>query len=539
MSELRDRFRTLERVQTPDLRDDILLRARAAPQGSPRSRAATAAVALLLSATTLAFLTLAFREREPLPPAANWTEIEAIVEGVRLSWPSSWTLVQLSERSPDEHRWPMFQLTNFDPGLEADSLCPFSQELPDDGVALYIQRDFDPIAESYEKWPVEVDPDAITDVGCDRRTTAAWSVGDSLFQASLAFGPMAREEDRTRLLRVFTDLEVVDTRADGLARRLDSRSRNTWYVAWGVRSDDPELAATYLVGDDPDPRPQDRPERIVALNGSSFGFGWGPFDFDQTFHPLGDSKGPDRSFVQSWGVVSPSDVARVVLEAQDGREVELTIGPPLDRYGIPGRPTYAEFEPPLLGEYVALGPDGEVLGRRREANWPPDSAAPPSTAPPTPSPQAEEQVWLPDAEAERNREAIESAIDGPVLARGNNWNYPWVVYVSAEGKLTYRDADSISPLARSASHFRGTRYSFAPDPEVLFVGVANQRVAWFGVEGKDGRSIAGSIVPVPDSDLLLVHLTVLRPQSGDRLVARDESGRILHEEPLERESGTP
>jgi hypothetical protein len=63
-------------------------------------------------------------------------------------------------------------------------------------------------------------------------------------------------------------------------------------------------------------------------------------------------------------------------------------------------------------------------------------------------------------------------------------------------------------------------------------------VTWFGVEGRNGRSIAGSIVPVPDSDLLLVHLTVFRPQRGDRLVARDESGRILHEEPLEREGAT-
>jgi hypothetical protein len=126
-----------------------------------------------------------------------------------------------------------------------------------------------------------------------------------------------------------------------------------------------------------------------------------------------------------------------------------------------------------------------------------------------------------------------------VQARGNNWNYPWVVYVSAQGKLTYRDADSISPLPRSTSGFHGTRYSFPPDPEILFVGVASQEVTWFGVEGRNGRSIAGSIVPVPDSDLLLVHLTVLTPQSGDRLVARDEIGRIVHEEPLEREVGTP
>jgi hypothetical protein len=320
----------------------------------------------------------------------------------------------------------------------------------------------------------------------------------------------------------------MDPRATKYWHGLTPRFINTWYVVWGVRQDEPALASTYLVGDDPTQRNEPRPAKVLAINASSFGFGWGPFDFDETFQSLGDSKDPDRPFVQSWGVVSPSDVDRVLLRADDGREFELTVGPPLDRYGLPGRPTYLEFEPPLLGEYVALGPDGEVLGRRREENWPPHSATPP----PTPSPQAEPQVWLPDAEARRNLEAIEASIDGPVLARGNNWNYPWVVYVSAEGELTYRDGDSISPLPRSVSGFRGTRFSFAPDPEVLFVGVASRKVAWFGVEGKDGRSIAGSIVPVPDSDLLVVHVTVLRPLNEDRLVARDESGRILQEEPL-------
>jgi hypothetical protein len=261
MSELRNRFRTLERVQVPDLKNDIVRRARAAPKPSPRSRAAAAAVALLLSAATLGFLTVAFRDREPLRPAADWTEIEAIVEGVRLRWPNSWTLVQLSERSPDEHRWPMFQLTNFDPGLEAESLCPFAQKLPDDGVALYIQRDFDPIAQSYHEWPVEIDPEAISDVGCDRQTTAAWQVGGSRFQASLTFGPRASEEDRETLLRIFADLEVVDAGAGGSGRRHDPRFRNTWYVAWGVRADDLELATVYLVGDDPMETP---PLRVLA-----------------------------------------------------------------------------------------------------------------------------------------------------------------------------------------------------------------------------------------------------------------------------------
>ena len=537
MTELRDRFRTLERLDVPDLSDDISRRAAEPGQRQPtRSRVAAAAVAFAISAAAIGFLVVAFQGEEPRHMGTPATaEIDALVKGVRVRWPGEWTLVQLEGSSEDGQAWPMFQLTNYDPGLASADLCPESPSLPADGVVLYVQHDLAAIAEPYAEWPVEVDPDAVTEMGCGRQTAAAWRVGGARFQASLAFGPEASAQDRDSLLRVFRSLLVVDPRATNYWHGLSPRFINTWYVVWGVRQDEPALASTYLVGDDPTQGDEPRPARVLAINSSSFGLGWGAFDVDETFQSLGDSKDRDRSLVQSWGVVSPSDVDRVLLRADDGREFELTVGPALDRYGLPGRPTYVEFEPPLLGEYVALGPDGEVLGRRREENWPPESSAPP----PSPSPQVEGQVWLPDAEAKRNRAAIEAAIDGPVLARGNNWNYPWVVYISGEGDLTYRDADSISVLPRSASHFRGTRYSFTPDPEILFVGVASQRVAWFGVEGNNDRSIAGSIVPVPDSDLLLVYLTVPRPLSGDRLVARDESGRILHEEPLEREAGTP
>lgn len=533
MDELRDRFRTLERLDVPDLSDDIRRRATDPPQTQPaRSRMAAAALALAISVAAIGFLVVAFRGEEPRNVGTAPAEIDVLVQGIRVRWPGEWTLVQLEGSSEEGQAWPMFQLTNYDPGLAAEDLCPTNANVPTDGVVLYVQHDLASIAEHYAEWPVPVDLNAVTTIGCGEKTAAAWRVGGARFQASLAFGPEASTRDRETLLRVFRKLQVLDPKGAKFWHGKGDDFANTWYVAWGRRADNPALASAYLVGGDPREERGSRHERVLALNAGSLG--WSPFDHGEVFQSLMDRKVPDRPFVQSWGVVSPA-VDRVLLRAEDGREFELTVGPSLDRYGLPGRPTYLEFEPPLLGEYVALGADGEVLGRRREANWPPESNAPP----PSPSPQAESQVWLPDAEARRNREAIEAAVDGPVLARGNNWNYPWVVYVSAEGKLTYRDADSISPLPKSTPHFRGTRYSFTPDPEILFVGVANQRVTWFGVEGEDGRSIAGSIVPVPDSDLLVVYLTVPRPLSGDRLVARDESGRILHEEPLEREGGTP
>jgi hypothetical protein len=538
MDELSERFSTLERLDVPDLSDDISRRATQPGQREPaRSRMAAAALAFAISAAAIGFLVVAFKGEEPRyvgTPAP--AEIDALVQGMRVRWPGEWTLVQLEGRSEDGQAWPMFQLTNYDPGLASDDLCPMNPNLPADGVVLYVQHDLASIAEHYAEWPVDVEPNILTEMGCGQQTTTAWRVGGARFQASLAFGPEASAQDRDALLRVFRNLQVEDPEGTKFWHEKGDSFANTWYVAWGARADDPALATTYLVGNDPTQGDEPRPTRVLALNAG--GLGWSPFDFDEVFQSLGDSKHPDRSFVQSWGVVSLV-VERVLLRADDGREFELTVGPALDRYGLPGRPTYLEFEPPLLGEYVALGPDGEILGRRREENWPPASTTPPPSAPPSPPPQADVRVWQPDAEAKRNLEAIDAAIDGPVLAKGNNWNYPWVVYVSAEGKLTYRDADSISPLPRSASHFRGTRYSFPPDPEILFIGVANQRVAWFGVEGNDGRSIAGSIVPVPDSDLLLVHLTVLRPQSGDRLIARDDGGWILDEQPLEVEGGAP
>lgn len=536
MDEIRERFSTLERLEVPDLRDDITRRAsQSAQRQSAHNRIAVAAVAFTISAAAIGFLVAAFRGEEPRhvgTPAP--AEIDALVQGIRVRWPGEWTLVQLQGSSENGRAWPLFQLSNYDPGLATEDLCPARTNLPADGVVLYVQRDVASIADRYVEWPAQVDPGAVTAVGCGQRTTAAWKVGGARFQASLAFGQEASAKDRNTLLEAFQGLQVVDPQAPSYFHRLRPSSNTTWYVVWGVRSDEYAVAYTFFVGD-PSPRDESRPSRVVAIYAPSYGFGWSPFDANKPFQQLGEGKDPSHPFAQSLGVVT-SAVDRVVLRSDDGREFEVTLGPELDRYGLAARPAYVEFEPPVFGEYVVLGPNGEVLEREGDYNRRPESPSPP---PPSPSLQAEGQVWLPDSEAQRNREAIEAAVDGPVLARGNNWNYPWVVYVSAAGEPTYRDADSISPLPGSTSGFRGTRYSFAPDPEVLFVGVANQKVAWFGVEGRDNRSIAGSIIPVPDSDLLLVHLTVPRSQTGDRLVARDAGGRILHEEPLESGAGSP
>ena len=531
MTELRERFSRLDRIDVPDLTDEIEHRAKEPPPRPQGGRVAATVVALLVSAATFTFLTVAFRGEQPTPPGTEPGELEAIVEGVRVRWPSSWTLVQLSERSPDASRWPMFQLANFDLGVEAEALCPFAQQLPPDGVVLYVQRDLEPIAGSYRTWPVEIAPDDVGDTGCDREMTTAWRVEGHRFQASMAFGPEASEQDRTTMLQIFADLEVVDPASAGSGRKLDQDFRGTWYVVWGVRSDDPELAATYLVGDEPSRSPA---TRVLALSAGG-GFGWSSFDPGPAFVSLGDSKRPDRSFVQAWGRASP-EVHRVVLRARDGREIELSVGPSLIRYGLPARPTYVEFEPPLVGEYVALDMDGEVLGRAKERNWPPETAAT-SPIPSSPQPRGAE-VWLPDAEAEAARAAIEAAVEGEVLMRGNNWNYPWVVYRSPDGTVTYRDAHSVSPFDGPNPALSGTRFSYPPDPEILYVGVAIDAVRSFGVERTDGSRITGRTAPVPGLHLVVVSVTVEHPRDGDRLVARDAEGTVRVDEPLNKGGGS-
>jgi hypothetical protein len=177
----------------------------------------------------------------------------------------------------------MFQLTNYDPGLASEDLCPTKAGLPADGVVLYVQHDLASIAEHYAEWPVEVDPNAVTQMGWGEQTTAAWRVGEARFQASLAFGPEASEQDRDTLLRVFRSLQVVDPRATKYWHGLSPRFMNTWYVVWGVRQDEPRPRLHVPRG-----RRSDTWGRAPACE--SLGnqrlivrIRLGPFDVDETF----------------------------------------------------------------------------------------------------------------------------------------------------------------------------------------------------------------------------------------------------------------
>src|SRR5687768_4807673 len=196
MDEIRERFSTLERLKVPDLREDITRRAtQSAHRRSARSRIAVAAVAFTISTAAIGFLVAAFRGEEPRQVGAPTAEIDALVQGIRVRWPGEWTLVQLEGLTENGQAWPMFQLTNYDPGLASEDLCPLNPSIPPDGVVLYVQHDLASIAQNYAEWPVEVDPNTVTEMGCGQQTTAAWRVGGARFQASLAFGPEASPQE--------------------------------------------------------------------------------------------------------------------------------------------------------------------------------------------------------------------------------------------------------------------------------------------------------------------------------------------------------
>jgi hypothetical protein len=74
-----------------------------------------------------------------------------------------------------------------------------------------------------------------------------------------------------------------------------------------------------------------------------------------------------HSGIVDGSVIASADVARVEIQAKDGRVIPCKLWPPAAgfRFG------QFEFEEPLVGEFVAYDDSGKVLDRERYALWPP------------------------------------------------------------------------------------------------------------------------------------------------------------------------
>jgi Tol biopolymer transport system component len=402
MADLHERFTGLDEIDAPDLLPEIRRRQPRPPEhqdgAGPRRRAGTAAVALLVAVAATAFVVRAFwglssvedRQTPGLAPPGPG-EIQADVQGVVVTWPKSWTVVQLTGEVGGS--WPLLQVTNYQVDLN-DPACPHDVGLPAHGVLLYVQRDLAQDPGSLSRWPVTPDLGAAEPGSCGRGARVSWRFDQVSFQATLAMGASASDEDVARLLQVFKDLRFGDPRiAEGWQRvvleshQTDSRGSEDFrsfyeqpkYVVWGVNALE-RTSRTWLVPADP-----------VAADGgyvigssisgsiaASAGIMSEPGD---RFFFGGSQRGPESPVVESYGYVS-LDVERLMLETEDGRVIEATIGPSFARFGVDLRPTYLQFEPPLDGTFVALDAGGDVLERERYALWAETEAAtPPSLSP--------------------------------------------------------------------------------------------------------------------------------------------------------------
>ena len=132
--------------------------------------------------------------------------------GVEVTYPSRWTLLLSSLGSSTDQATPVFQLTNYDPGVigpdpQASWLCPLKEgELHLDGVLLIIQTSQHQADRSLTPWPVSLSSQPSQDAFCGTGFTAAWEANGNTFQAFAALGPEATAEDRDALGAAFSSI---------------------------------------------------------------------------------------------------------------------------------------------------------------------------------------------------------------------------------------------------------------------------------------------------------------------------------------------
>jgi hypothetical protein len=129
--------------------------------------------------------------------------------GMRVTYPSEWTLLLGALGGSVDSEKPVLQLTNFDPGVigqdpQASWLCPLQAgQLPPDGVLLVVEWPGQANG-SLPPWPVGLPSEASPEAFCGTGSQVAWEANGQAFRAFAAFGPEAAGEDQNALVASFS-----------------------------------------------------------------------------------------------------------------------------------------------------------------------------------------------------------------------------------------------------------------------------------------------------------------------------------------------
>src|SRR5439155_12736074 len=139
----------------------------------------------------------------------------AFVDGIRVSYPRRWSLLQLSgTRNPA----PLLQLGNFEPHGAATVGCgPSAPRVPASGVLLVVAQDRG--TNGLHRWPVRMEPRGS---GCFE---TRWRVRGVAMEASMIVGARARLFVRQDMLEAFHSMRFPSELRPGLATQGGTGSR--------------------------------------------------------------------------------------------------------------------------------------------------------------------------------------------------------------------------------------------------------------------------------------------------------------------------
>jgi hypothetical protein len=308
--------------------------------------AVTVAIAVVVVSASLAFVKSTLRHSAPpTTPTVTGPEGErtSFVFGTRVTYPRTWSLLQLSGRGAPA---PLFQVSNFRPSAAATLGCDrLAPRIPPRGVLMVVGQDRSPTS-GLDPWPVRLHPEG---GGC---FTTPWSVRGVDMDASMVVGPRARLAARQEMLDVFHSIRFPAALRTGVrTQQHASASRPPMFVvtsgyvtgrpaSYLARTHDAGVCLEVVVG----PGPEAAPCRPIRMRGHIEVLGTGPWAVVA-------------------GVVSRGTV-NVEAELAGGQTVigEVVPAPPL--LGADFNFFVVELPAQSRGMVTALDGSGKQLGRR-------------------------------------------------------------------------------------------------------------------------------------------------------------------------------